>query len=125
GTNVVAGFTPGKAGEVVEGVPVFNTVGEAVKNVGQIDISVICVPAARVKAAVIESIDAGVKFLVLVPDRIPVWDVMEICAAAKKAGARFVGPNTLGVLSTAPGRSGILGMIGGRAESARAWFKPG
>ncbi len=125
GTNVVAGCTPGKAGENVEGVPVFDTVHDAMKAVGAIDISVIFVPAALVKAAALEAIDAGVKFLVLVPDRIPVWDVMEICDAAKNAGARFVGPNTLGVLSTGVGRGGILGMIGGRAESARAWFKPG
>jgi succinyl-CoA synthetase alpha subunit len=125
GTSVVAGCTPGKAGEVVEGVPVFDTVHDAIKAVGTIDISVIFVPAALVKAAALEAIDAGVKFLVLVPDRIPIWDVMEICNAAQRAGARFVGPNTLGVLSTAPGRGGILGMIGGRAESARAWFKPG
>ena len=125
GTNVVAGCTPGKAGEVVEGVSVFDTVHDAMKAVGSIDISVIFVPAALVKAAALEAIDAGVKFLVLVPDRIPVWDVMEICDAARKAGARFVGPNTLGVLSPAPGKGGVLGMIGGRADSARQWFKPG
>lgn len=125
GTNVVAGCTPGKGGESVEGVPVFNTVSEAMKAVGGIDISVIFIPAAQVKAAAIEAIEAGVKFLVLVPDRVPVWDVMEIWKAAQKSGAKFVGPNTLGVLSTSPGKSGILGMIGGRAESARQWFKPG
>src|SRR5690349_3207209 len=84
GTNVVAGCTPGKAGENVEGVSVYDTVHDAMKAVGSIDISVIFVPAALVKAAALEAIDAGVKFLVLVPDRIPVWDVMEICAAAKK-----------------------------------------
>jgi succinyl-CoA synthetase alpha subunit len=125
GTNIVAGCTPGKGGEIVEGVPVFDTVQDAMKTVGTIDISVIFVPAALVKAAAFEAIDAGVKFLVLVPDRIPIWDVMEICAAAKAAGARFVGPNTLGVLSPAPGKGGVLGMIGGRAEAAREWFKPG
>ena len=125
GTNVIAGCTPGKAGEVVEGVPVFDTVRDAIKEVGSIDIAVIFVPAALVKAAALEALEAGVKFLVLVPDRIPVWDVMEVCAAAKAAGARFVGPNTLGVLSPAPGKGGVLGMIGGRAESARQWFKPG
>jgi len=124
GTNVVAGCTPGKGGETVEGVPVFNTVEEAVKAVGGIDVSVIFIPAAQVKAAALEAINAGVKFLVLVPDRVPVWDAMEIFAAANAAGAKFVGPNTLGVLS--PGANGgVLGMIGGRAESARQWFKPG
>jgi succinyl-CoA synthetase alpha subunit len=95
------------------------------KSVGTIDISVIFIPAAQVKSAAIEAIEAGVKFLVLVPDRVPVWDVMEIWKAAQAHGARFVGPNTLGVLITAPGKSGILGMIGGRADSARQWFKPG
>jgi len=124
GTNVVAGCTPGKGGESVEGVPVFNTVDEAVKSVDGIDISVVFIPAAQVKAAALEAISAGVKFLVLVPDRVPVWDAMEIYAAAQVAGAKFVGPNTLGVLS--PGlNGGVLGMIGGRAESARQWFKPG
>src|SRR6184192_3495444 len=98
GTNVVAGVTPGKAGQTVLGVPVFNTPQEALKALGGIDLSV------------------------LVPDRVPVWDAMEIAAAAKANGAMFLGPNTLGVLS--PGK-GVVGMIGGRAESARQWFKPG
>lgn len=122
GTQVVAGCTPGKAGEVVEGVPVFDAVKDAVNGAGGIDISVIFVPASLVKGAAIEAIEAGVKFLVLVPDRVPVWDAMEIYAAAKANGASFVGPNTLGVLS--PGKA-VLGMIGGRAESARQWFRPG
>jgi succinyl-CoA synthetase alpha subunit len=122
GTKVVAGCTPGKGGEDVLGVPVFDTVEEAKEKVGQIDISVIFVPAALVKSAALEAIAAGIKLLVLVPDRVPIYDVMVIVHAADRAGARFVGPNTLGVLSV--GR-GVLGMIGGRAESARQWFKPG
>src|SRR5438067_7082409 len=122
GTNVVAGVTPGKAGQTVLGVPVFNTPQEAVKALGGIDISVLFVPAAGVKEAAISAIDAGIKLTVLVPDRVPVWDAMEIAAAANANGAMFLGPNTLGVLS--PGK-GVVGMIGGRAESARQWFKPG
>src|SRR5689334_183195 len=122
GTNVVAGVTPGKAGQTVLGVPVFDTPEEAVKALGKIDISVLFVPAAGVKEAAISAIDAGIKLTVLVPDRVPVWDAMEIAAAAKTNGATFLGPNTLGVLS--PGK-GVVGMIGGRAESARQWFKPG
>jgi succinyl-CoA synthetase alpha subunit len=70
----------------------------------------------------LEAIDAGVKLLVIVPDRVPIYDVLEIAKAAEGAGAKFVGPNTLGVLS--PGK-GVLGMIGGRAVSARSWFFPG
>jgi succinyl-CoA synthetase alpha subunit len=119
GTNVVAGCTPGKGGQEVEGVPVFDKVAEAVGGVGGVDISVVFVPARLVKSAAIEAIEAGVSMLVLVPDRVPLWDAMEIAAAARQHGAAFVGPNTLGVLS--PGR-GVIGMIGGRAESARAWF---
>jgi succinyl-CoA synthetase alpha subunit len=122
GTNVVAGVTPGKGGQTVLGVPVFNTPREAVDALGKIDISVVFVPAAGVKDAAISAIDAGIKLAVLVPDRVPVWDAMQIAAAAKANGAMFLGPNTLGVLS--PGK-GVVGMIGGRAESARQWFKPG
>lgn len=119
GTDVVAGCTPGKGGQQVEGVPVFNTVAEACDAVGRIDISVVFVPARLVKNAAIEAIEAGVTLLVLVPDRVPVWDAMEIAAVGRERDASFIGPNTLGVLS--PGRA-VLGMIGGRAESARAWF---
>lgn len=122
GTRVLAGCTPGKGGQEVLGVPVFDTVVEAIENVGPVDISVIFVPAPLVKGAALEAIDAGIKCSVIVPDRVPLYDVLDIAAAAKAAGHRFVGPNTLGVLSV--GR-GVLGMIGGRAESARAWFKPG
>src|SRR5688572_4117436 len=122
GTRVVGGVTPGKGGQDVLGVPVFDNVRDAVQQLGQIDASVVFVPAAGVKAAAIDAIEAGVRLLVLVPDRVPVWDAMEIAAAARSHGADFVGPNTLGVLS--PGRA-VVGMIGGRAESARQWFKPG
>src|SRR5213594_1451038 len=122
GTNVVAGVTPSKGGQTVLGVPVFNTPQDAVNSLGKIDISVLFVPAAGVKDAAISAIDAGIKLTVLVPDRVPVWDAMEIAAAAKTNGAMFLGPNTLGALT--PGK-GVVGMIGGRAESARQWFKPG
>src|SRR5207253_3012961 len=81
---------------------------------GNIDISALFVPAAGVKDAAISAIDAGIKLTVLVPDRVPVWDAMEIAAAAKANGAMFLGPNTLGALS--PGKA-VVGMIGGRAES--------
>src|SRR5438034_6178595 len=122
GTNVVVGVTPGKGGQSVLGVPVFNTPQEAVNALGKIDISVLFVPAAGVKDAAISAIEAGIKLAVLVPDRVPLWDAMKIAAAAKANGATFLGPNTLGALS--PGK-GVAGMIGGRAESARQWFKPG
>jgi succinyl-CoA synthetase alpha subunit len=122
GTNVVAGCTPGRGGQDVEGVPVFDTILEAWEEAGPLDVSVLYIPAPLVKSAALEAIDAGIKLLVIVPDRVPIYDVLVIARAAKEAGARFVGPNTLGVLSP---DKGVLGMIGGRAASARSWFFPG
>lgn len=122
GTRVVAGCTPGKGGQDVLGVPVYDTVLEAVEKTDGLDVSVIFVPAPLVKAAALESIAAGIKLLVIVPDRVPIYDVLEIAAAAKDAGARFVGPNTLGILS--PGRA-VFGMMGGSAASAKDWFLAG
>ena len=122
GTNIVAGVTPGKGGQEIIGVPVYDTVLEASEACGKFDISVLFIPAPLVRSAALESIEAGVKLLVIVPDRVPIYDVLEIAHSAKKHKAQFVGPNTLGVLS--PGK-GVLGMIGGRAASARSWFFPG
>ena len=122
GTNLVAGVTPGKGGGEVLGVPVFDSVEEARDRVGGIDVSVIFVPAALVRSAALEAVAAGAGLVVLVPDRVPIHDVLEIAAAAREAGARFIGPNTLGLVS--PGKA-VLGMIGGRAERAREWFRPG
>ena len=122
GTNVVAGVTPGRGGQNVHGVPVFDTVEEAWEQAGPIDISVLYIPAPLVKSAALEAIDAGVKLLVIVPDRVPIYDVLSIAQRAKANDARFIGPNTLGVLS--PDKA-VLGMMGGRAASARSWFFPG
>jgi succinyl-CoA synthetase alpha subunit len=122
GTRVVAGVAPGKKGQAVHGIPVYDTVNEAIECEGPIDVSVIFIPAVLVRDAAMEALDAGVGTLVLVPDRVPVYDVLEIVEKAKRKGAKFVGPNTLGVIS--PGKA-VLGMIGGRAQTAREWFKPG
>jgi succinyl-CoA synthetase alpha subunit len=122
GTNVVAGVTPGRGGQEVEGIPVFDTIKEAWEATGPIDASVLFIPAPLVKSAALEAIDAGIKLLVIVPDRVPIYDVLAIAKRAKEADAKFVGPNTLGVLS--PDKA-VMGMIGGRAASARSWFLPG
>ena len=122
GTQVVGGCTPGKGGQTVLDVPVFDTVEETIENVGQVDISVIFVPAPLVKGAATEALDAGFKLLVIVPDRVPIYDVLEISRAAKRNAAHFIGPNPLGLLS--PDKA-VLGMMGGRAKSAREWFQPG
>ena len=122
GTHVVAGCTPGKGGQEVLGVKVYDAVEEAIEKEGSIDVSGIFIPAPLVKSAALEAIHAGIKLLVIVPDRVPIYDVLEISKAAEEHGARFIGPNTLGLLS--PGKA-VVGMIGGKAASAREWFKPG
>ena len=119
GTNVVGGCTPGKGGQDVEGIHVHDTVAEVVEANGGVDVSVVFVPARLVKSAAIEAIEAGVRLVMLVPDRVPLWDAMRIAEVAAANDSEFIGPNTLGVIS--PGRA-VLGMIGGRAESARQWF---
>src|SRR4029453_16356250 len=122
GTNVVAGVTPGKGGQNVLGVPVFNTPQEAVNSLGTIDVSVVFVPASGVKDAAISAIEAGIKLAVFVPDRVRVWDAMEIAAAAKANHAMFLGPNTLGALS--PGKA-VVGMIGGGGGRGRRGGREG
>ncbi|MFC1555404.1 CoA-binding protein, partial [candidate division KSB1 bacterium] len=122
GTRVVGGVTPGKGGMEVLDVPVYNSVQEARENIGEIDISVIFVPAPLVKNAALEAMYAGVKLVVIIPDRVPIYDVLEIEQAARETGANFTGPNTLGVLSV---DRAVLGMIGGRASAAKSWFKKG
>jgi succinyl-CoA synthetase alpha subunit len=121
-TQVVGGVTPGRGGAEVEGVPVYDTVRAAWEAVGGIDVSVLFVPAPLVKDAALEALEAGVKLLVIVPDRVPTYDVLEIDAAAQEKSAHFIGPNTLGILSP---DKGVLGMMGGSAASARDWFFPG
>src|SRR5262245_19714816 len=122
GTQVVAGVTPGKGGTEVDGIPVYDTVLAARDQLGSIDISVLFVPAPLVKGAALEALAADIKLQVLVADRVPIYDVLHIISAADRVGARFVGPNTLGLLS--PGH-GVLRMIGGQASSAQHWFIPG
>ena len=122
GTNVVGGVTPGRGSEQVEGLPVYDTVQRAASELGPIDASVLFIPGPGVKDAALEALANGVRLLVIVPDRVPVQDVLEIKAAARDYDADFLGPNTLGVL--APDRW-VLGMMGGRAESARQFFKRG
>lgn len=122
GTNIVGGSTPGRGGQTVHGLPVFDSVKEAQNSLGQIDVSAIFVPAPRVKEAALEAIAAGVPLLALIADRVPLYDVLEIAEAAEEAGAEFVGPNTVGVMSP---EKAVLGMMGGNANTARDWFHAG
>jgi len=107
GTKVVGGVTPGKGGSTVEGVPVFNSVHEAVKETGA-NASVFFVPAAFVLDAFMETIDAGVKLIVIVPEHIPVRDVIKMRSYALEKGVFALGPTTPGILVPGKGKMGIM-----------------
>ena len=107
GTKVVGGVTPGRGGSVVEGVPVFDSVEEAVKETGA-NASVFFVPAAFVLDAFLETVDAGVKLIVVVPEHIPVHDVMKMRAYAIEKGALAFGPTTPGLVVPGKGKMGIM-----------------
>lgn len=107
GTRVVAGVTPGKAGQKVEGVPVFNTVRQAVAETGA-DSSVLFVPPAFVKDAVFEALDSGIRLIVIIAEGIPVHDALEIRSAALSAQALAVGGNTSGMITPGVAMMGIF-----------------
>ncbi len=107
GTTVVGGVTPGKGGTTVEGLPVFDSVEEAVQETGA-NASVFFVPAAFVLDAFYETVDAGIKFIVVVPEYIPVHDVMRMRAYALEKGVLALGPTTPGILVPGKGKMGIM-----------------
>lgn len=107
GTHVVAGVTPGRGGQEVEGVPVFNSVAEAVKKTGA-NTSVIFVPAKFAVDAVYESADAGVKLIVCISEGIPAIELVKVVAYLKDKDCRLIGPNSPGVVSPDDTKVGIL-----------------
>jgi succinyl-CoA synthetase alpha subunit len=107
GTKVVGGVTPGKGGSTVEGVPVFDSVKEAVSQTGA-NASVFFVPAAFVLDAFLETIDAGIKLIVIVPEHIPVKDVVNMRNYAIEKGIFALGPTTPGILVPGKGKMGIM-----------------
>ena len=121
GTNVVAGVTPGKRGQIVHGVPVFDTVRQAV-NEHPADASIISVPPALVKGAVLEALDNDIKLLVVVSERVARKDTIEFLEVAREKNACIIGPNTLGLIS--PHRL-KLGMAGGPVEDVKKAYMPG
>lgn len=107
GTRVVAGVRFGKGGTKEQGVPVFDTVAEAVEATGA-NTSIVFVPAPAAKDAAFEAIDAGIGLLVLIPEHIPVQDTLDILVFARKHGTEVVGPNTFGVISPGLSKVGIM-----------------
>lgn len=122
GTNVVAGVTPGRGGQEVHGIPVYDTVKEAVGNHGPVDGSVAFIPGPLLKWAVLEAIDSGIKFIVPPVERVPVHDIMDMVAMAQREGVRLLGPGSLGIIT--PGKA-VMGWLGGSADWAGMLFSPG
>ena len=106
GTNVVAGVTPGKGGSQVHGIPVYDFVQDAVTKV-QPDAAISFVPARFARDAAIEAIDAGISFLVLTAEGIPVHDLMSVLALARRNGSRVLGPDTPGLVSPGQCKLGV------------------
>lgn len=107
GTKVAAGVTPGKGGQEVLGVPVFNTVREAVDATGA-DATVVFVPARFMKESVLEAIDAGVPHIFTMAEHVPVHDMMLCYHTAKAKGVRLFGPNSFGVISPGKSKAGFM-----------------
>ena len=122
GSKIVGGVTPGRRGREIHGVPVYDTVAQVVAEHGRVDGSVVTVPPGFCKDAVLEAIYSGVKLIVIVTERIPRQDVVQMIEAADSRGARIIGPNCLGII-----RPGVakMGGIGGPARDAAKAYQPG
>ena len=107
GTQIVGGVTPGKTGEKVEGVPVFDTVMEAVEATGA-DATMIFVPQAFTADAILEAIDAGIKVVIAITEGVPVLDMVRVYDLLQRSNARLVGPNCPGVITPEECKIGIM-----------------
>lgn len=120
GTKVLAGVTPGRAGEDLDGIPIYETVQAAVGTHPTINASLIVVPAPFVKEAALEAMLAGIPLIVIVTEHVPTEDAAYILAWARRTGARVVGPSSVGIISPKKGKIGAIGS----GETARV-FTPG
>src|SRR4030042_143934 len=107
GTKVVAGTSPGKGGEVVNNIPVFDSVSEAIEATGA-NTSCVFVPAPLCKDAALEAIEAGIKTLVVVTEHLPVLDAIHFVSVARSRGITVIGPNCPGLASPGNAKVGIL-----------------
>jgi succinyl-CoA synthetase alpha subunit len=121
GARVVGGVTPGRGGRDVAGVPVFDTVRQ-ITDRQRVDVSVLAVPAPALRDAAFEAIEAGVPLLVILTERVPRRDVVQVLELAQMRGARVVGPNSMGILVP---RCCKAGPIGGPSEDAAKAYMPG
>jgi len=109
GTKVVAGVTPGKGGQEVEGVPVYNSVKEALVAHSDIDTALVVVPARFVRDAVLEDIENGIELINVLAEHVTVQDSAYILAHARKAGVQIVGPSSVGIMSPKKAKLGSIG----------------
>jgi succinyl-CoA synthetase alpha subunit len=107
GTKVVSGVTPGKGGQVVHGVPVFETVRQAVAETGA-NASIVYVPSRFAAGAILEAAGAGIELVVCITEGIPTLDVLRICRCLEASGTRLIGPNCPGVISPGQAKVGIM-----------------
>lgn len=107
GTPITAGVRPGKGGERVHGVPVYDTVKEAVEKEG-VEVSVVFVPARHYKSAVVEAIEAGVKVVVGITERVPIRDTLTTIKVARDNNSSIIGPNTPGIIFPGKTKLGIM-----------------
>lgn len=107
GTNVVGGVTPGKGGETFDGLPVFDTVAEAVQQTGA-DASMIFVPAAFTADAILEALDAGIKVIVAITEGVPVLDMVRVYEEVRNSDSVLIGPNCPGVITADECKIGIM-----------------
>ncbi len=107
GSNIVAGVTPGKGGQLVDSVPVFNTVAEAVSQTGA-DTSLIFVPPGFAADAILEAADSGIKLIVCITEGIPVHDMIRVKSYLKNSSARLIGPNCPGLITPGACKAGIM-----------------
>lgn len=122
GTRVVAGTSPGKGGQTVDGIPVFDTVAEAVAVSGGVDFSVLFIPGRVLLPAVKEAADAGVPNLVCCVESVPVHDAMAMIEYCAERGTRILGPGSIGAIT--PGEA-VVGWLGGSLDWANSFFTPG
>jgi succinyl-CoA synthetase alpha subunit len=108
GTKVVAGCTPGRGGETAFGVPVFNTVAEAVQKQGPIDCSLIFVPAPGAADAILQAADSDIKVIICITEGIPTLDMMKVKRALRGSNLTLIGPNCPGVITPEECRVGIM-----------------
>lgn len=107
GTSVVAGTSPGKAGQDIDGIPVYNSIADIQADM-TVDTSVIFVPAAHAKAAILEAISANIPLIVCITEGIPVHDMLQIMQRLEKSGSRLIGPNCPGILLPGRAKLGII-----------------